>query len=314
MKKLILLISLTANMILLAQQPAEMPGLEVKPVRFTVVDVDGNPVEGARIEASRYGPGNAEGITGKDGLVVLELNRGRSLTIYVSKDGYYKTGGELFRGGLYKGPERTLIPREVADEFTVVLKDVRNPVFMHHKRFRGIAPQADGPVGFDFRVGDWVGPHGKGVTSDLYFHFHDIHVDQNEFAGTMTVSFPNEGDGIQSFEAARPFSMEYGSDLAPPHDAPVDGYQTRLSYSKAHREGEPYQSYEVKGRNYVFRTRTVLDATGRILQACYGWIQGEIDFDPRDPDGPQLVFTYFFNPDPDPDARSLEYNLRVPRK
>jgi hypothetical protein len=314
MKILILILSTISHMILIAQSPSTMPRLELMPVLFTVLDPDGMPVEGARIEASRYGPGNAEGLTDENGKATLDLSKGRSLTVYVSKDGYYKTGGEIFRGGLYKGPDRKLIPRELADSFTIELKPVLNPVFMQHRRFRGNAPLVDKPAGYDFRVGDWVSPYGKGVTEDIYFHFHDVHLDGEAFAGTMTIYFPGEGDGIQSFQAARPFSMEFGSNLAPPNMAPVDGYQDRLSYSKEHREGDPYQSYEVTGRNYIFRTRTELDASGRILQACYGWILGEIEFDPRGEEGPELVFEYFFNPDPDPDGRSLEYNLHRPRQ
>ena len=314
MKILILITTLLAHMILLAQSPASMPSHELIPVRFTVVDPEGNPVEGACIEASRHGPGNAEGMTDEQGEAVLQLTKGRSLTIYVSKDGYYKTGGELFRGGLYKGPGNKLIPRELTDSYSVELKPVLEPVFMHHRRFRGSAPAIGKPVGFDFRVGDWVAPYGKGVTEDIYFHFHEVFLDGENFAGSLTIHFPNEGDGIQAFKAARPFSMEFGSNHAPPNKAPLEGYENRLSYSKAHREGDPYQSYETKGQNYLFRTRTEMDAAGRLLQACYGWIQGEIEFDPRGAEGPGLVFEYFFNPDPDPDARSLEYNLYRPRK
>jgi hypothetical protein len=313
MKILILIIPILLPMILNAQQPAMMPTLEQIPVTFTVLDPNGEPIPEAKIEASRYGPGNAEAVTDKNGTATLQLSKGRSLTIYVSKNGYYKTGGELFRGGLYKGPDRKLIPREIEDAYTIELKPVLEPVFMQHRRFRGHAPATDKPVGFDFRVGDWVAPYGKGVTEDIYFHFHGIYVDEEAFAGTMSLSFPNEGDGIQAFMAARPFSMEFGSNLAPPNKAPLDGYEPSLSYSVSHAEGEPYQGYREKGRNYILRTRTKLDAVGRILQACYGWIQGEIEFDPRGEDGPELVFTYFFNPDTDPDARSLEYNLHRPR-
>ncbi|NDV61517.1 carboxypeptidase regulatory-like domain-containing protein [Puniceicoccales bacterium CK1056] len=314
MKIPILFTTILAHMVLVAQSPSNLPSLELTTVTFTVVDPAGQPVEGARIEASRYGPGNAEGKTDESGRVSLQLSKGRSLTVYVSKDGYYKTGGELFRGGLYKGPERKLIPREIADAYTIELKPVLDPVFMQHRRIRGNAPAVDRPVGFDLRVGDWVGPLGKGVTEDMFFHFHDVYVDGETFAGTMTITFPNEGDGIQAFQAARPFSMEFGSNLAPPNSAPLDGYEARLSYSMAHQEGDPYQSYQEKDRNYILRTRTKMDASGRILEACYGWIQGEIEFDPRGDEGPELVFSYFFNPDTDPDARSLEYNLHRPRK
>lgn len=313
MKAIELLIALAAPACLLAQGPTPMPDLSLKPVRFTVVDSDGDPVKDALIEASRPGPGNATGMTDADGGLMLDLPAGRNLTVYVSRDGYYTTGGELWRGGLHKGPEGRLVPRELPDRFTIELKEVRDLVHMRHKRFRGKAPKSADPAGFDLRAGDWTAPYGSGATADLYFHFHDIYIGDGEFEGTMTITFPNEGDGIQPFTAARPFSMEFGSNLAPPHRAPVNGYKPSLSRTMAHRRGEAWQATREKGRNYLFRTRTVRDQQGHILKACYGWIQGEIEFDPRDPSGPQLAFAYFFNPDPAPEARSLEYNLHKPQ-
>jgi len=172
----------------------------------------------------------------------------------------------------------------------------------------------DGPVPFDLKVGDWLAPHGRGLTADILFHFHDILVEPETYSGTLTLSFPNKGDGIQAFQAARPFSMEFGSNHAPPLSVPTTGYERSLSHSLSHTEGEPFKSYKKKQRNYLLRTRTMKDASGTIRQACYGWIEGEIEFDPRDQQGPQLVFTCYFNPDPNPDARSLEYILHVPDK
>jgi hypothetical protein len=299
--------------ILFAQVPTQLPDLSLKPVTFTVVDTEGAPVVGALIEASRHGPDKAEGRTDADGRLTLDLTAGASLSVYVSREGFYTTGGQLWQGGLERAANGRLAPRTLPDSFTIELKAVRNPVALKHLRFRGRAPLTDAPAGFDLRVGDWVAPHGKGVTADLFFHFHQIHNDGDDFAGSLSLSFPNEGDGIQSFQAARPFSMEFGSDLAPPHEAPVDGYEPGLEFHHAHRAGEPYQSRVIRGRNYLIRTRTELDAAGRILQACYGWIQGEIEFDTRDPRGPQISFAYYFNPDPNPRARSLEYNLHQPR-
>jgi len=301
-------------MILASCMEATTPSKKDKQVVFTVLDTTGQAVEGAYIEASRFGPENAEGYTDEYGKLTLSLTEGKSLSLYVSKDGYYRTGGRLWNGGIYKGPDGHLTARIVPDSFTIEMKKVLDPVHMRRKRFRGRAPLINEPVGYDLKVGSWLTPYGTGVTTDILFHFHDIHVDGESFSGSMTISFPNESDGIQPFKAARPYSMQFGSDLAPPHRAPVDGYQSEITYSKSHTEGQPYQSYKEKQRNYLIRSRTVLDADGRIIQACYGYILGEIEFDPRDPAGPQLEFNYFFNPDPDPESRSMEFNLLVPQE
>lgn len=297
----------------LLAQATILPSLDRVPVTLTVLNTEGQPVEGARVEASLHGPGNATGTTGPDGTLILNLNRGANLTLQVSRDGYYATGGRIWDGGVYKGPDGKLTARELPKAFTIELKAVRDPVFLHHRRFRGHAPKVGEPAGFDLRIGDWVAPHGKGRVPDLRFRFFDVAVDGEAYRGSLEISFPNPGDGLQSFQAARPFSNEFGSDLAPPHRAPVEGYQESWTFRQAYTPGSPPELDSVPQRNFLLRTRTEQDADGRIIAACYGWVQGEFQFDPRSEDGPQLVFTYFFNPDPDPEARSLEYNLHVPR-
>ncbi len=285
-------------------------GLSNKPVRFTVTDPSGNPIRDATVEASRHGPGNAIGKTDPDGEVILQLTREVSLHVNVSRDGYYDSGGLLCSAGHYMGPDNRLLPRELPDRFTVQLKPVLDPVELHRGRFRGTVPNSSRPLGFDLVANAWVHPFGSGSVTDIYFHFQDMLVSENEYRGTLTVSFPNPRDGIQPFTAPRPFSSAFGSNLAPPNRAPVSGYQPALSFSVSTSR----QSAPAPDRNYLLRTRSRTDAAGYLRQACYGWIQGEIEFDPRGPDGPQLQFSYTFNADPDPSARSLESLEDVPMK
>jgi hypothetical protein len=306
--------TLLLPLVVFAHGATNIPSLQKKPVKFTVLDHKQHPVEGARIEASRSGSGNEEGMTDDSGKATLQLSAGSTLYLYVSKDGYYDTGGELWTGGIHRKPSGRMAAREIPDSFTVELKPVMDPVALKRTKFRGRAPDVAGPIPFDLELSDWVEPYGRGVSHDILFQFQDILIEPEAFNGTMILSFPNNGDGIQSFQAARPFSMEFGSNHAPPLKAPVNGYQPSLRWSLSHTEGEPYKSYKVKQRNYLLRTRTVTDASGTIRQACYGWIEGEIEFDPRDPKGPQLVFTCYFNPNPHPEARSLEHISHVPVK
>lgn len=312
-KSKLILLSAALTVSACISSAVNMPPFKTKEVLFTIIDNENKPVSGASLSASYPGPGNATGVSDRNGEVRLKLAAEMSLFLSASKSGFYETNGEIWQGGMTKAKGQGLVAKEMPDSFEVVLKPVIEPVYMQHHRFRGYAPASDKPVGFDLQVGDWVKPHGKGETVDLYFHFHDIFEREEAFSGTMTLSFPNASDGIQAFFAGRPFSMEYGSNLAPPHKAPLQGYESTLSYSLAHREGEPYQAYTRTQRNYIFRTRTVTDANGKILQACYGWIKGEIDFDPRGERGPQLSFESYFNPDKDPEQRSLEYNLNIPK-
>ncbi|MFO7726324.1 MAG: carboxypeptidase-like regulatory domain-containing protein [Oceanipulchritudo sp.] len=306
MKHPLLVLIMGAASLLPGQSPVPFPDVIRKDVRFTVLDSDGLPVEDARVAAAD----GTHGLTDADGRVTLNIPANRTFFLEARKDGFYSTAGNLWTGGLHRGPDGTLIQRKTPDSFTLELKEIRDPVYMRFKRFRGHAPATDKPVGWDFEAGDWVIPHGNGTSADVFFHFHGISIEENAFEGHMSLSFPGKKDGIQSFKAARPHSMEFGSDLAPPHKAPLKGYEPGLSHSKIHRPGEPFQSYREDQRNYLFRVRTKQDPLGQLLQACYGWFAGEIEFDPRGSPGPQLAFEYFFNPNPDPEARSLE--LRKP--
>ena len=306
MKNRFLFLLLIAASFLHGQSRVPFPDVVRKDVLFTVFDSNRNPVEEARVAAAD----GTHGLTDADGRVVLNIPANRTFFLEAGKDGFYSTAGNLWTGGLYRGPEGTLVERETPDSFTIELKKIRDPVYLRYKRFRGHAPATDKPVGWDFEVGDWVIPYGDGRSADIFFHFHGIKVEDNAFEGQMTLSFPEEDDGLQSFKAARPHSIQFGSDLAPPHKAPLDGYEASLSHSTFHRPGEPFQTYREDQQNYLFRVRTKRDPLGQLIQACYGWFSGEIEFDPRGNPGPQLAFEYYFNPDPDPGARSLENQKR----
>lgn len=274
-------------------------------VTIEVVDMDKAPVNEALVEYTFAGQ-SGKSLTGKDGTVLLSGNREGRLSLYVSKNGYYTTSGEVFRGGLVGGAHGKLVPLKAAKRYEVELKPVRDPVRMVSHRYRGYAPVSEEPLGYDLVNRDWIHPFGRGVTADLYFHFHDITNTDSATTGTLTLSFPNDGDGITGFKAPRSFSQQFGSNLTPPHEGPVEGYLPFLSWTHAHEAGQPHLNPYDDRQNYLIRTRTRLDEQGRILQACYGWIRGPVRFDTRDARGPQLVFEYFLNPSPDPENRSLE--------
>ncbi|MEY3001257.1 MAG: hypothetical protein RL648_1471 [Verrucomicrobiota bacterium] len=275
-------------------------------VTFTVLDTQQQPVSGALIEASLPGPGNATAKTGPNGQATLLLSGIHNLTVQVTHPGHYSTGGEIWRGGQFLDESGSLAQRTLPASFEIILKEIRNPVPLIRRTYRGHFPPLSGPVGFDMDLGDWTQPYGTGRREDLYFSFHDIHVMERSYGATLQISFPNEDDGIRPFHAARPHSMEFGSDLAPPHVAPLDGYSPTFEKSIRYQRGDPLQTEDGDDRRFLVRIRAKRDAAGALYQACYGWIEGEIEFDPRDTRGVQIAFTYSLNPDPSPRARSLE--------
>jgi hypothetical protein len=177
---------------------------------------------------------------------------------------------------------------------------------MRYRSFRGPAPRSESPVGFDLYLMDWVDPHGIGEYPDLLFSFEHEEQEDGSWSSAMEISFLHEKDGIQSFEAPRPFTYPFGSNLPPPHEAPLEGYDPRLRLEKSHEAGTPYQTGVEDPVNYLIRTRTATDEADRIVQACYGWIQGQIRYETSAEHSPRLQFVYYFNPDPAPESRSLE--------
>jgi hypothetical protein len=159
-------------------------------------------------------------------------------------------------------------------------------------------PVTNAPVGFDLMIGDWVAPYGKGGTADFLFQLQrkpEPEVPVREippFDVTLTVSFPNAGDGIQSVFAP----PQVHSGLRLPRQAPADGYEPVLTKRKYKERGQAGQSDFRDDQNYFFRVRTKKDAQGSIVSALYGKISKDFLVSGRG-DG-KLTFTYHLNPEP----------------
>jgi len=283
-----------------------IPGLQNKLVRFQITDMEGRPVPGAKLETSRVGSGSNSAIADESGTVSFRVHEEASLFVDASADGFHSTAGEIWRGGIYKNPQGKLVARKIPDAFTIVLKPVLDPVPMIHHMVMEALPETNTPVAYDLLARDWVKPYGRGSVPDLLFLLENSHDNDVEKSTHLTLSFPNSGDGIQPFTAAYPFSMDYGSNLAPPHLAPLQGYRSSHRIPDSRQAAIQANGASLKNRHYLFRTRTRMDPDGRIRKACYGYILGEFIFTPFNPRGPSIQFKYVFNPDPDPDARSLE--------
>jgi hypothetical protein len=276
-------------------------------LKCRLVDPEGNPVAGARVEASLSGK---EVVLKSDALgeFTLRGNFRAHISLVITKDGFYETSGNFFSGGKVAHPESgKLVNRRPDPDPVIVLKRKINPIEMTGRWLHGFAPATGKPLGFDFKRRDWVSPFGHGQIADIFFHFHDIEVrGHRDHTGSLTISFPNEGDGILHFSAPRSHSFHFGSNLTPPAVAPEEGYEASLTLTVSADPDKPAGPVFNEQDNYLFRTRTRLDEDGRVLAACYGWIRGPVRFNTFAYDYPVIEFCYLFNPDPDPKARSLE--------
>jgi len=181
---------------------------------------------------------------------------------------------------------------------------------MIHHRVQTVLPVLNEPVGFDLFEGDWVAPHGKGKRADVFFRGEKsfegklAHQDRKDYRTTLEISFPHELDGIQGFLG--PENLALASQLIVPHVAPVEGYQDRLELLASRRPDGKDLNYRDDRQMYIFRVRTQTDEDGEIVQANYGFIHRYIGTDAFVFETMWLSFEYYLNPDPSPEARSLE--------
>jgi hypothetical protein len=283
---------------------------------FHVATDEGQAVKGAEIWAETFHhwqPGEGFGkdikeeIRGKtdaDGNVTLTFQSLRGDVSYGASGGetFYRTIGLTYQFKEAKG-EAWAPWNPVID---VVLKPVLKPIPMYARKvgepYALKLPEDGKAIGFDLVVSDWLAPHGKGATADLVFKMERRYTTVEEpFEATLTVTFSNEGDGIQSVFAA-PF---VGSELKLPRNAPEHGYVPELIRRTARPAADkPIETTKREDQNYFIRVRTVLDEKKRIKSALYGKIDGDIRFWANG----KLRFTYYLNSDAN--DRNMEFDVK----
>ena len=261
---------------------------------LNIVDDNGGPVAGADVSVfydvppalQGKDPGRINGLTDSNGVFTASNDDNTySLRFLVQKSGYY--ADDLFNDFHGVFSSENLNPH-----LTLALKKVVNPIPMYAKLLNTHVPALDKPVGFDLMAGDWVGPYGSGTHNDMLITGHfDKHADgESDF--TLTVGFPNPGDGIQEFTVP---DSERGSALRSPHEAPAEGYQPQWVQTDNRKPGKRIETNRDSNRNYFFRVRTVLDESGNVKSALYGKIYGDF-----------MEFTYYL--DPTPNDRNVEFD------
>jgi hypothetical protein len=260
---------------------------------------------------------NVEGLTDTNGICVLTGNGDdAAVSAAVLKDGYYGAGG--YRMEFTNSLLGRWQPWNPTIEVVLQKKGVQVP--MYARRVDEIKIPVEGkPVGFDLEIGDWVAPYGKGGTADLLFQLErmpepEVPVREIQpFDVTLTVSFSNDGDGIQSVFVP----PQVHSGLRLPRQAPTEGYESVLVKHQYKERGQRAHIEFREDQNYFFRVRTKRDAQGNIVSALYGKIYGDFNQDDGGFVGRgKLAFTYYLNPEPnslnmefDP-SRNLSKNLK----
>ena len=204
---------------------------------------------------------------------------------------------------------------------TIRLQRVEHPIPLFVKRVakvtRGvftadIFPKGEDTLRYDLLMGDWLAPVGTGRVADVTFTRHpreDLGEGVNgadvrgpSYRDSMTVRFPGEGNGL--VESNPPPSLRLRI-----RTAPEDGYRPEyLCWKGRDKTLEHVGSYD-ENRCFCFRIRTRRDDRGRIVEAYYGKIYGDILMYT----GYNFIvcgvkFLYYLNPTP------LDRNLEWDRK
>lgn len=268
--------------------------------KATVLVVDENdiPLEGVDAglgfsipKKSGWGSKSAgnRGLTDEEGKFVSSGETERILRYGARHPGYYSSSYEFTN---FTGVSGILGFRKWQPwnpTLKVVLKKIKKPIAMYAYYTDWIdIPKNDEFIGYDLVKHDWISPYGSGVVSDFLFKLEGKYTDNLNHETHLSLKFFNVADGIQTFSLLD----SKGSVFRSAHNAPLNGYQGKLTHSiTMNAEKGRSESYS-ENANYYFRVRCNEDKPESCL---YGKIYGDIEYDATG----YLKFKYFLNPSSD---------------
>jgi hypothetical protein len=280
---------------------AALHGAEAK-VTLRVMDSEGKEVPDASVNltfAFRQKNKPLKGLTDSNGLFVAQGTLTEDIIYRVTKAGYYETFARFF---MAKAATRCVengrwIPWNPTLE--VALKEKRKPIPMYQNYIETVMPAGTNRLGFDFTVGDWVAPYGKGSNADMWYVYDETFIDRDNFYIKLSFVFPGENNGCYMRKT------DNYSELVSEHEAAERGFES--SYvSVIEQEKGKYTKENRFGENdyMIFRIRTKTDDQGKIISSHYGKIYGPVGVPHRW--SKKFSFTYYLNPTPN--DRNLEYD------
>jgi hypothetical protein len=261
---------------------------------FTVTDDSGNWLPAAKVSVFYDVPpqnasnesGKITGLTDANGLFTASHeDKTFRLRFLIQKSGYYSTDiKDDFHGAF--------TPEHLNRDVTIVLKKITNPIPMYAKWVDTWPLKGDGSAWLNLTTGHWIAQNNG--DADIFFTSKTDKRSAADFDHTLSISFPNPGDGIQEYI---PSEGENGNQLRSTLEAPANGYQSQLVRTNSARpNGAGLADYN-ENRVYFIRVRTVLDQMGNVKSALYGKIYGDPIF---------LNFYYYLNPTPN--NRNIEFD------
>lgn len=286
-------------------------------------NLSGEPISGVGLN----------GLTDEHGAFVSKQNGRAGITTKVKKDGYYSHGYDPAKKDYFGA---TRMPESLEKEVT--LRKVVAPIALYGKQIaHNEIPVHAVWIGYDFEIGDWTEPHGKGKSTDILLRYEKHFVGIKEafledierarsgikrkyerrgeafteealrheignWEGVLEIAFAHEKEGILSVvDDFMPHSL-----LKMPHEAADRDYSSNyLVETATFANSEKVHFSKVENEmGFFIRTRVVLNEDGEIKSANYAKIYGGIEFDPRG----LVSFSYYFNPEAN--DRNLEFNSK----
>ena len=257
-----------------------------------VLTEDGKPLENATVGVGFSNPYGdyirdvvyLERQTDARGMVHIEGKCGGRITIGAQKKGWYNSATITVLHE-YSSKEISLQDGKWMPygeiTYTLVMRPVRKQIAMCGG-FRSHQLRPGEPVGLDLLVGDWVEPNGKGETADVFLRYDSEETDDN-LSETLTISFPNLGDGLYRRTKFMPSS--YNTDY---HASEASAQYTReIKYHKKHKAkmvrsphsptpvrelvlvSDDFAQIEKSNDYFVIRCRSELDEAGNVTSCHY---------------------------------------------
>lgn len=277
-----------------------------------VTDEQGRRVQGAEVTFTFFNPRTRQGVP----VMGLTDSNGE-----FSGEGFSdpKIGGQIQMNGYYPSGFPFEPFRDIEDNrwlpwnplYETTLRKIGEPVALCAKIVQSDVPLLDQECGYDLEKGDWVVPHGKGVTADLIFKVAKDYTDRFNFKVKASVTFSHPADGL--VRMAAPAYARY-SHFRWERFAPETGYEALHAISYINYDPNsgkmPERTFRTQNdrlEGYFLRVRTI-EKNGRIVSANYGKIVGDIRIDPRETKTCLVTFTYTFNPTAN--DRNQEWNTQ----
>lgn len=258
-----------------------------------VVDQDGMPVADARIWGGlQTGEGYndfipIQGNTNTNGEYVIQGRCTNIIRCDITKEGYYDSEFSLSNYGYrHTFEEGKWLP--YGEMTTIVLKKITSPIPMKHAKPNLTPPPNSGEwCGYDIEHRQWVSKESVGLHSDMLVKITtESKDDVSDFQAVMEISFTNNpyaGAYLMQKDKYSEMKSVYRADTNATYQASFKFIYERHPIIREkpvkHISGMNETDTRLDANSYlVFRTRTEVDADGKLISAHYGKIYGVWEF------------------------------------